>query len=74
MVLLGVRINEVKSYCFEARKWVRQHDPISPILFNYVANGFTIMLMKATRNGQLGGLLTYLVLQSSLACSMLMVL
>jgi hypothetical protein len=44
---IGVRINDVNSDYFEARRGVRQGDPISPVLFNFVADVFTRMLLKA---------------------------
>jgi Fe-S cluster assembly scaffold protein SufB len=38
---------------FLTSRGVRQDGPISPILFNFVANVFTKMLMRAATNNQL---------------------
>jgi hypothetical protein len=47
---VGVRINDRNSDYFESSRGVRQGDPVSPILFNFVADVFTRMLIKATGN------------------------
>jgi hypothetical protein len=55
---VGVRINDINSDYFESSRGVRQGDPVSPILFNFVADVFTRMLIKAAGNNQLAGLLS----------------
>jgi hypothetical protein len=42
---------------FLTGRGVRQGDPISPILFNFVADVFTRILMRAAGNGEIRGLL-----------------
>jgi hypothetical protein len=49
--LVGVRINNTNSDYFEAGREVRQGDPVSPILFNFVADVFSRMLIKAVEQG-----------------------
>ena len=44
-----VRINNENSIYFKPGKGLRQGDPLSPIMFNLVADIFTRMLMKAAR-------------------------
>jgi hypothetical protein len=53
---VGVRINDVNSDFFETSRGVRQGDPVSPILFNFVADVFTRMLIKAANNNLIFGM------------------
>jgi hypothetical protein len=50
---VGVRINDENSEFFLTGRGVRQGDPISPILFNLVADVFTKMLIKAALHNQI---------------------
>jgi hypothetical protein len=52
-----VRINDENSDFFLTRKGVRQRDPISPILFNFVADVSTRMLLKAATHGHITDLM-----------------
>jgi hypothetical protein len=52
-----VRINDENSEFFLTGRGVRQGDPISPILFNLVADVFTKMLIKAALHNQITGLM-----------------
>jgi hypothetical protein len=54
---VGVRINDCNSDFFLTSRGVTQGDPISPILFNFMADVFTKILSKAVVNRQLAGLL-----------------
>jgi hypothetical protein len=40
---------------------VRQDDPLSPILFNFVADGLTRMIFKAQENNKLCGLIDHII-------------
>jgi hypothetical protein len=53
---VGVRINDVNSDFFETSRGVRQGDPVSPILFYFLADVFTRMLIKAASNNLISGL------------------
>jgi hypothetical protein len=53
---MGVRINDVNSDYFEAGRGVRQGDPISPVLFNFVADVFTRMLIKTADRQLISGM------------------
>jgi hypothetical protein len=53
---VGVRINDVNSEYFEAGRGVRQGDRISPVLFNFVDDVFTRMLIKAADRQLISGL------------------
>ena len=46
----------IKSY-----KGVRQGDPLSPILFNFVADGLSRMILKAQSNDLFCGLIDHIV-------------
>ena len=46
---------------FMSHKGVRQGDPLSPILFNFVADYLTRMVRQAQRSGQITGLASNLV-------------
>jgi hypothetical protein len=52
-----VRINDENSTYFKPGKGLRQGDPLSPLLFNLVADIFTRMLIKAAANNLISGLL-----------------
>jgi hypothetical protein len=54
---MGVRINDENSEFFLTSKGVRQGDPISPNLFNFMADVFTRMLIKAANHGHISGLM-----------------
>jgi hypothetical protein len=56
-----VRINDSNSSYFVAGKGLKQGDPLSPILFNYIADVFTKILYKAARNNLISGLLPSVV-------------
>jgi len=55
-----IRINDENSFFFKPGKGLRQGDPLSPLLFNLVANVFTRMLMRATRRNLISGLLPHI--------------
>jgi len=54
---LCIRINEENSSYFKPGKGLRQGDPLTPLLFNLVADILTRMLMKVAANGLISRLL-----------------
>jgi hypothetical protein len=53
---VGVKLNNAESDFFLTGKGLRQGDPLSPILFNYVVDVLTRMLMKASNRDLIRGL------------------
>ena len=53
MILLGPILKVIKG--------VRQGDPLSPILFNFVADGLSRMILKAQSNDLFCGLIDHIV-------------
>jgi hypothetical protein len=53
---VAVKINNVEGNFFTTGKGLRQGDPLSPILFNFVVDVFTRMLIKAGDHSLIRGL------------------
>ena len=53
-----IRINDENGSYFHLGKGLRQGDPLSPLLFNLVADVFTRILIKAAKENLITGLLT----------------
>jgi ethanolamine ammonia-lyase small subunit len=45
----------------KSHKGVRQGDPLSPILFNFVADGLSRMVFKAQTNNLISGLMEHII-------------
>ena len=56
-----MKLNNVEGPYFVSRKGVRQGDPLSPILFNFVADCLARMVRQAQLNGLLCGLADNLI-------------
>ena len=56
-----VKINEKMGPYFQSYKGVRQGDPLSPALFNLVADCLTKMIKKAQSNHMIAGLISDIV-------------
>ena len=65
MILLGPILKVIKG--------VRQGDPLSPILFNFVADGLSRMILKAQSNDLFCSLIDHIVDKGQLFYSMLMI-
>jgi hypothetical protein len=59
--IVSVKINNQICPYIKSFKGVRQGDPLSPILFNFVADCLTRMVHKAQLNGLLTGLISHIV-------------
>lgn len=58
---VSVKLNNKTGPYFMSYKGVRQGDPLSPILFNFVADGLTRMIKQAQNNGLITGLASNLI-------------
>jgi hypothetical protein len=58
---VAVKINGQLGSYFQSYKGVRQGDPLSPLLFNMVADCLTQMVIRAQGNSRITGLISHLV-------------
>jgi hypothetical protein len=58
---VSVKLNDLIGPYIESFKGVRQGDPLSPILFNFVADGLTRMILKAQLNDKFCGLVDHII-------------
>jgi hypothetical protein len=58
---VAIRMNDKEGPYFRIHKGVRQGDPLSPLLFNIVADGLALMIKKAQDEGLIKGLIPNLV-------------
>jgi hypothetical protein len=56
-----VRVNDKNAPYFQSCKGVRQEDPLSSLLFNFVADALTRMMLKAQSNRVVAGLVEHLI-------------
>jgi hypothetical protein len=58
---VGIKVNDDIGHYFQTLKGLRQSDPLSPIIFNIVADMLVILIARAKKDGQVGGLVPHLV-------------
>jgi hypothetical protein len=58
---VGIKVNDDVGHNFQTRKGLRQGDPLSPILFNIVADMLAILIARAKEEDQVGSLIPHLV-------------
>jgi hypothetical protein len=58
---VAIRVNDDTDHYFETRKGLRQGDPLSPMLFNIVANMLAILIERAKADGQIEGVIPHTV-------------
>jgi hypothetical protein len=58
---VAIRVNDDTGRYFQTRKGLRQGDPVSPILFNIVADMLVILIERAKSDGQIEGVIPHLV-------------
>jgi hypothetical protein len=58
---VAIRVNDDTGCYFQTRKGLRQGDPLSPMLFNIVADMLVILIKRAKSDGQIEGVIPHLV-------------
>jgi hypothetical protein len=58
---VGVQVNDDLGHFFQTKKGLRQGDPLSPNLFNLVANMLTVLIERSKILGFFDGLVPHLV-------------
>jgi hypothetical protein len=58
---VAIKVNDNIGHYFWTKKGLRQGDPLSPMLFNIVANMLAIMIERAKVDGQVEGVIPHLV-------------
>jgi hypothetical protein len=58
---VGIKINDEVGPYFQTRCGLRQGDPMSPILFNIVADMLALLINRAKADGQIRGVLPNLI-------------
>jgi hypothetical protein len=69
-----IKVNDQVGANFLTHNGLRQGDPLSPVLFNIVADMLAILINRAKEDGQFDGLIPHLVDGAYLFCSMRMIL
>jgi hypothetical protein len=60
---VAVKVNNQVGPYFQSGKGLRQSDPLSPLLFNFVVDCLTKMVIKAQSNDRITGLISNLILK-----------
>ena len=58
---VNIKVNDDVGHFFQTKKGVRQGDPLSPILFNLVADMLATLIFRAKPNRQINGIVPHLV-------------
>ena len=58
---VAIKVNDDTGRYFQTKKGLRQGDPLSPILFNIVADMLAILIERAKSEGQIEGVIPHLV-------------
>src|SRR5438132_4457764 len=58
---VGIKVNNDIGHYFQTHKGLRQGDPLSPILFNIIADMLATLISKAKSDGQIAGVIPHLL-------------
>jgi hypothetical protein len=58
---VAIKVNDYTGHYFQTKNGLRQGDPLSPMLFNIVADMLAIMIERAKIDGQIEGVIPHLV-------------
>jgi hypothetical protein len=56
-----IKVNDDTGHYFQTKKGLRQGDPLSPMLFNIVADMLAIMIERAKVDGQVEAVIPHLI-------------
>jgi hypothetical protein len=57
---VGIQVNDDIGHYFQTLKGLRRGDPLSPMLFNIVADMLAILIARAKEDGQVTSLIPHL--------------
>jgi hypothetical protein len=57
----GIKVNDEIGHYFQTKRGLRQGDPMSPILFNIIADMLVILIKRAKEDGQINGIIPHLI-------------
>ena len=49
---VGIKVNDDTGHYFQTHKGLRQGDPMSPVLFNIVADMLTVLISRAKKTAK----------------------
>jgi hypothetical protein len=58
---VNIKVNDQLGPYFQTRKGLRQSDPMSPILFNIVADMLAVLIARAKEAGRVEGVIPHLI-------------
>jgi len=58
---VAVNVNNDIGHLFQTKKGLRQGDPLSPLLFNIVADMLSVLIKRAKEHGQVSGVVPHLI-------------
>jgi hypothetical protein len=58
---IGIKVNDDVGRFFQTKRGLRQGDPMSPILFNVVADMLSLLIKRAKDDEQINGILPHLI-------------
>ena len=58
---VAINVNDEVGHYFQTKKGLRQGDPLSPLLFNVVADMLAILIKRAKEEGQISVVVPHLV-------------
>jgi len=58
---VGIKVNDDIGPYFQTKRGLRQGDPMSPILFNIIADMLPLLIKRAKVDGQIRGVIPHLV-------------
>jgi hypothetical protein len=69
----AININGEVGLYFRNARGVRQGDPLSPILFDFMVDALAAMISRASHAGHIRGVVRHLIPGGSLTCNMQMI-